>query len=34
LDEAVATAKDVKSKADALAVTLKMDPARAASGAT
>jgi hypothetical protein len=34
LDEAVVTAKDVKSKADALAGTLKMDPARAASGAT
>jgi hypothetical protein len=34
LDEAVATAKDVKSKADSLAVTLKMDPARAATGPT
>ena len=33
LDEAVATANEVKSKADALAVTLKMDPARGA-GAT
>jgi hypothetical protein len=29
LDEAVATANEVKSKVDALAVTLKMDPARA-----
>lgn len=33
LEEAVATAKDVKSKADALAVALKMNPAPA-SGAT
>jgi hypothetical protein len=33
LVEAVATANDVKSKADALAITLKMEPARAA-GAT
>jgi hypothetical protein len=33
LEEALATAKDVKTKADALAATLKMDPAPAA-GAT